>query len=372
MLPRAKSCFFVNICVIRLQDGIFHQPEKMLWHDAQLGLFSFSLLIVKENLFHCNTFASWLQCFWYRQGLTRNKRILIWPRALLFLGGKMAQQVVEQCHWQEQYHIGNETNMAYFALTSIQICFCKQPWFHDVLQQLNLCCTSQLFSPIPLGKPNGDFTCSGLAYWFLHLRWSWGPWLFLLKTFGSLTHLRRTFCFANGFPNHSLSGNINISSYLCPTAKQSLVTDTFGPRFTLLRYWRPFPIPVSDVIGSRRDKCATVMHDWHWLEIYFSGSIDVCQVFGISILCLVMFGVVFSCGCNFFQQVFVLINVSASYHLICHLKIHQHNPLSCELFHPAAARFAWRTFLATIVGGGSVLWPFQRRRCWRYWSLKRC
>ena len=179
----------------------------------------------------------------------------------------------------------------------------------------------------------------------------------LLKNLGFLTHLRWTLCFANGFPNRSLSGNMNlsISSYLCPTGKQNLVTYTFGPRFTLLRYWRPFPVPVSDVIGSWRDKCATVMHDWHWLAIYFSGSIDVCQVFGISILCLVMFGVVFSCGCIFVQQVFVLINVSASYHLICHLRIHQRNPLSCEMFHPAA-RFAWGTFLATIVGGASFIW----------------
>ena len=32
--------------------------------------------------------------------------------------------------------------------------------------------------------------------------------------------------------------------------------------------------------------------------------------------------------------------------------------LACELFHPAAARFAWRTFLATIVGGACFHWLF--------------
>ena len=74
---------------------------------------------------------------------------------------------------------------------------------------------------------------------------------------------------------------------------------------------------------------------------------------------------------HFFQQLFVLINVSQAIIWYATSEFTSTIPFSCELFHPAA-RFAWRTFLATIVGGGSFLWPFQRCRCWRYWSLKRC
>ena len=199
-----------------------------------------------------------------------------------------------------------------------------------------------------------------------------GSLALLLKTFWSLTHLRRTFCFANGFPNHSLSGNMNKSSYLCPTAKQALFTYTplaQGSRYFVIEGLFLVEFLMSSEVGGTN--VPLVLHDWHWLAIYFSGSIDVCKVFGISILCLVMFGVVFSCGCIFFQQVFVLINVSQAIIWYATSEFTSTIPFSCELFHPAA-RFAWRTFLATIVGGGSFLWPFQRCRCWRYWSLKRC
>ena len=66
----------------------------------------------------------------------------------------------------------------------------------------------------------------------------------------------------------------------------------------------------------------------------------MCQVFGISILSLVMFGFV-SIADVFLVSFFIhLLNLSASYHLICQLRTHQQNHVSCELFHPAAARFA--------------------------------
>ena len=39
-----------------------------------------------------------------------------------------------------------------------------------------------------------------------------------------------------------------------------------------------------------------------WFAIYFSGSIEVCKVSGISILCLVMFGVVLAADAFFFSK----------------------------------------------------------------------
>lgn len=56
-------------------------------------------------------------------------------RGLAVFGGKMAQQVVEQRHRQEPYHMGNKSIIENVTLASSRICFCKQPWFHDVLQQ---------------------------------------------------------------------------------------------------------------------------------------------------------------------------------------------------------------------------------------------
>ena len=123
---------FVNICVVCLQNGIFHQPEKMLWHDAQLGLFSFSLFMTKRTcsiamLACCSVFGNakvWrgtrrssfsqgLSCFWWKDGPTS-----CWAAPLT--------RTIS--HWKR---IKNKKKKN-ITVASSWICFCKQSWFHDV------------------------------------------------------------------------------------------------------------------------------------------------------------------------------------------------------------------------------------------------
>lgn len=76
LLPRAKSCFCQYLCSLPSRWSFPSAGEDVVTWCTNGFVFIF-IVDFNENLFHCNAFASWLQCFWYRQGLTRNKRILI-------------------------------------------------------------------------------------------------------------------------------------------------------------------------------------------------------------------------------------------------------------------------------------------------------
>ena len=316
-----RAVFFVNMCVVCLQDGIFHQPEKMLWHDAQLGLFSFSLLMSKRTCSNAMPFASFLQCFLVLPRSDEEQEDPHLARGFAFAWWKdgptscwAAPLARTTSHWKRIKNgiFSINLNSEMFLQTAMV------PWCFIAIK---LVLHFTVVFPNPIGETQADFTCSGLAYWFLHLRWSWGPWFFgwfgsksynkniqkyqmgtvsseFLKKGSNVDELWRQliwspvfeavfllhrhksqsgfvvshaasfvwirsdiqptwdehrwrWCFANEFPKESLSGNINISSSLGPAAKQHPVSHAFGPRFTLLRDWRPVPASVSHVIGRR-------------------------------------------------------------------------------------------------------------------------
>ncbi len=149
--------------------------------------------------------------------------------------------------------------------------------------------------------------------------------------------------------------NINIFSYLGPSTNRNLACNShLGPRFTLLRDWRPVSGSVSHVIGWRKECVPSLscMIGHLFLRINWC----VCQVSCISILCLVMFGLVsiadvflpvFSYICWIWVQVTIWYANSESTSTIPFR-------VSCSKLLPV--RFAWRAFLATIVGGVSFLW----------------
>lgn len=142
-----------------------------------LGLFSFSLLMSKRTgsiamplLAHCNVFGTakvWrgtrrssfsqgLSCFWWKDGPTS-----CWAVPLT--------RTIS--HWKRIKHgiFCINLNSDMFLQTAMV------PWCFIAIK---LVLHFTIVFPNPIGETQGDFTCSGLAYWFLHLRWSWGPWFF--------------------------------------------------------------------------------------------------------------------------------------------------------------------------------------------------
>ena len=129
-------------------------------------------------------------------------------------------------------------------------------------------------------------------------------------------------CFANWFPNEGLSKTSTYSPTLAPAQIEILLvtpTSARGSRYFVIEGQFLGQFHMS---SDGKNVSLYTLYCHAWLAIYFSGSIDVCQVFGISILCLVMFGFV-SIADVFLVSFFIhLLNLSASYHLICQLRTH--------------------------------------------------